>query len=44
MLQACETSREALITIADQLLAGHPVWSAARSVDRRIQRLADDYV
>ncbi len=44
LLQACETSREALITIADQLLAGHPVWSAARSVDRRIQRLADDYV
>jgi hypothetical protein len=44
LLQACETSREALLTIADQLLAGHPVWSAARAVDRALTRLADEYV
>jgi hypothetical protein len=44
LLQACETSRESLLTIADQLLAGHPVWSAARAVDRALTRLADEYV
>lgn len=44
LLQACETSRASLLTIADQLLAGHPVWSAARAVDRALTRLADEYV
>lgn len=44
LLQACETSRESLLTIADQLLAGHPIWSAARAVDRALTRLADEYV
>jgi hypothetical protein len=44
LLQACETSRESLLTIADQLLAGHPVWNAARAVDRALIRLADEYV
>ena len=44
LLQACETSRESLLTIADQLLAGHPIWIAARAVDRALTRLADEYV
>ena len=44
VLQTCETSREFLILLADQLLATNPVWAAAREVDHRIQKLAENYV